>query len=85
MSDNTLKGAADYGLRYPAATTARTGFRSTASTLLNEEGAFDGHVVEAELAHDPEKKSAGGATPAWQGRQSAASITVQPIGPNACV
>ena len=45
MSDNALKGAADYGLRYPAA------------TLLNEEGAFDGHVVEAPLAHDPEKKS----------------------------
>ncbi len=45
MSDNTLKGAADYGLRHPAA------------TLLNEEGAFDGHVVEAPLAHDLEKKS----------------------------
>ena len=41
------------------------GFRSTASTLLNEEGAFDGDVVEAQLAHDTGKK---GATPAWQGR-----------------
>lgn len=27
------------------------GFRSTASTLLNEEGAFNGDVVEAQLAH----------------------------------
>ncbi len=32
------------------------GFRSTASTLLNEEGAFDGDVVEAQLAHDTEEK-----------------------------
>jgi hypothetical protein len=30
--------------------------RSTASTLLNEEGAFDGDVVEAQIAHDTEKK-----------------------------
>jgi hypothetical protein len=28
------------------------GFRATASTLLNEEGAFDGDVVEVQLAHD---------------------------------
>ena len=33
------------------------GFRSTASTLLNKEGAFDGDVVEAQLAHDTEKKA----------------------------
>ena len=66
------------------------GFRSTASTLLNEEGAFDGDVVETQLAHDTEKKSAGGAA-RWCGAslaratrtRSAASITVRPIGPNA--
>jgi integrase len=42
--------------------------RSTASTLLNEEGAFDGDIVEAQLAHDTEKKAPaarrGGAAPA---------------------
>jgi transposase InsO family protein len=32
----------------PAATTAR-GLRSTASTLLKEEGAFHGNIVEAKL------------------------------------
>jgi hypothetical protein len=32
------------------------GFRSTASTLLNEEGAFDGHVVEAQLVTTRRKK-----------------------------
>jgi hypothetical protein len=32
------------------------GLRSTASTLLNEEGAFDGDIVEAQLAQDTEKK-----------------------------
>ena len=60
------------------------GFRSTASTLLNEEGAFDGDVVEAQFAHDTEKKSAGGVT-RWCGvslarvtrTRSAASITVR--------
>jgi hypothetical protein len=31
------------------------GFRSTASTLLNEEGAFDSDVVEVQLAYDTEK------------------------------
>ncbi|MDP3243701.1 MAG: hypothetical protein Q8M69_25025, partial [Reyranella sp.] len=31
-------------------------FRSTASTLLNEEGAFDGDVVESQLAHSTEEK-----------------------------
>jgi hypothetical protein len=43
------------------------GFRSTASTLLNEEGAFDGDVV-AQFAHETEKKAPaarrGGAAPA---------------------
>jgi hypothetical protein len=45
------------------------GFRSTASILLNEEGALDGDVVEVQLALKTEKKCpaarrAGGA-PAW--------------------
>jgi hypothetical protein len=31
------------------------GFRSTASTLLNEEGAFVSDVVEVQLAHDTQK------------------------------
>ena len=47
------------------------GFRSTASTLLNEEGAFDGDIVEAQLAHDTEKKAPaarrGSAAPAGKG------------------
>ena len=58
MSDNTLNKAlrimgydtgpdGDHGVH---------GFRSTASTLLNEEGAFDGDVVEARLAHHTEEK-----------------------------
>ena len=41
------------------------GLRSTASTLLNEEGAFDGDEVKAQLADDTEKKAPaerGGAT-----------------------
>jgi hypothetical protein len=33
------------------------GFHSTASTLLSEEGAFDGDVAEVQLAHDTEKKA----------------------------
>jgi hypothetical protein len=48
----------------PSATTART----AVSTLLNEEGAFDGNIVEAQLAHDTEKKAPArrvGAAPAW--------------------
>lgn len=32
------------------------GLRSTASTLLNEEGAFDGDEMEAQLAHDTGEK-----------------------------
>jgi integrase len=62
MSDNILNTA----LRIMSYDTGpggeAHGFRSTASTLLNEEGAFDGDVVEAQLNHDTEKKSAGGAT-----------------------
>jgi hypothetical protein len=75
MSVNTLNKAlrimgCDTG---PGGDHCAHGFRSTASTLLNEEGAFDGDVVEAQLAHDTEKKAPaarqGGAAPAWQGRQ----------------
>ena len=33
------------------------GFRSIASTLLNEEGAFDSAVVEVQLAHDTEDQT----------------------------
>jgi hypothetical protein len=40
----------------PAETTAPS-FRSTGSTLLNEEGAFDSDVPEAQLARDAEKES----------------------------
>jgi integrase len=58
MSDNTLNKA----LRIMGYDTApggdhcAHGFRSTASTLLNEEGAFDGDIVEAQLAHDTDEK-----------------------------
>ena len=63
-----------HGLRYwPGGDHCAHGFRLAASTLLNEEGAFDGDVVEAQLAHDTEKKAPaarrGGAAPAWNGRQ----------------
>jgi hypothetical protein len=58
MSDNTLNRA----LRIMGYDTAPGG---------DEEGAFDGDVVEALLAHDTEKKAPaarrGGAAPAWQG------------------
>ena len=93
MSDNTLNKALrimgyDTG---PGGDHCAHGFRSTASTLLNEEGAFDGDVVEPQLAYDTEEKSAGGET-RWCGAslaratrtRSAASITVRPIGPSAC-
>jgi hypothetical protein len=91
MSDNAL----NKGLRIMGRDTAPTaahGLRSTASTLLHEEGAFDGHIVEGQLAHDTEKKSDGGATRSRDASlaratrtRSAASITVRPIAPNACV
>ena len=59
MSDNTLNKAlrimgCDTG---PGGDHCAHGLRSTASILLNEEGAFDGDVVEAQLAHDTEKKA----------------------------
>jgi integrase len=58
MSDSTLNKALrimgyDTG---PGGDHCAHGFRSTASTLLNEDGAFDGDVVEAQLAHDTEEK-----------------------------
>src|SRR5258708_11669954 len=57
-SDNTLNKAlrimgCDTG---PGGDHRAHGFRSTASTLLNEEGAFDGHVVEAQLVTTRRKK-----------------------------
>jgi hypothetical protein len=89
MSDNTLNKA----LRIMGYDTApggdhcAHGFRSTASTLLNEEGAFDGDVAEAQLAHDTEEKSDGGAM-RWCGAslaratrtRFAAFIIARPIG-----
>ena len=71
MSDNTLNKA----LRILGCDTGSGGdhcahgFRSTASTLLNEEGTFDGDLVEVQLAHDTEKECPAarrvGWTPAW--------------------
>lgn len=94
ISGNALNQCdADHDLRYwPWRDHCAHGFRSTASTLLNEEGAFDGDVVEAQLGHDTEKKSASGTT-RWCGAslegatrtRSAASVTVRPIGSNARV
>jgi hypothetical protein len=94
MSNNTRNKA----LRIMGCDTGRGGghcahgFRATASTLLNEEGAFGGDVVEAQLAHGTEKKAPAarrggcGATSARATKTtSAASIIVQPIGPTACV
>src|SRR5262245_46847736 len=89
MSDSTLHKALrimgyDTG---PGSDHCAHSFRSTVSTLLNEEGAFDGDVVEAQLAYDTEEKSAGGGT-RWCGAslaratrtRSAASISVRPVG-----
>ncbi|HLX15073.1 MAG TPA: integrase arm-type DNA-binding domain-containing protein [Bradyrhizobium sp.] len=58
MSDNTINKALrimgyDTG---PGGDHCAHGFRSSASTLLNEEGAFDGDVVEAQLAHETDEK-----------------------------
>ncbi len=64
MSDNTLNKALRI-MGYatgPGGDHCAHGFRSTASTLLNEEGAFDGDVVEAQLAHHTEERSGGDAT-----------------------
>ncbi len=58
MSDNTLNMA----LRImgcnigPGGDHCAHGFRSTALTLLNQEGASHRDVVEAQLAHDLEEK-----------------------------
>ena len=64
MSDNTLNKAlrimgCDTG---PGGDHCADGFRSTASTLLNEEGAFDGDVVGSPTRPRHGEKSAGGAT-----------------------
>ncbi len=93
MSDSTLNKAlrimgCDTG---PGGDHCADGFRSTASTRLNEEGAFDGDVVEVELGHDTDKKR--------QRRDDVVRrhlrkgdknnirgiITVRPIGSTACV
>jgi hypothetical protein len=63
MPSETLTLCWDFGNRHGCAwretdATAH-GFRSSASTLLNEEEAFDRHVVEPQLAHDPKKKRSG--------------------------
>jgi hypothetical protein len=88
MSDNTLNKA----LRIMGCDTGTGGGRCahgfclTASTLLNEEGAFDGDVVEAQLAPSTEAKAPaarrGGAAPAWKDgkNKSAGSTTVRTIG-----
>jgi hypothetical protein len=59
MSDNTINKA----LRIMGSDTVPAGgdhcvhgFRSSASTLLNEEGVFDGDVVEAQLTHETDVK-----------------------------
>ena len=57
MSDNTEHGAVDMGCDTgPDGDHCVHGFHSTAWTAFNEDGAFDGDVVEAQLAHDTEKK-----------------------------
>lgn len=58
MSDNTINKALrimGYDTR-PGGDHCAHGFRSMASTLLNEEGGFDGDVVEAQLAHETDEK-----------------------------
>jgi len=56
MSDNTLnKALGIMGCDSPCGDDCAHGFRSTASTLLNEERAFDSDVVEVQLAHDTQK------------------------------
>jgi len=57
MSDNTLNVPPQLLGRdtCPGGDHCAHGFRSTASTLLNEEGVFDSGVMEVQLAHDSEK------------------------------
>jgi hypothetical protein len=74
MSDNTLNQALRMGYDTgPGADHCAHGFRSTASPLFNEEGAFDGNVLKAQLPTTRRKKAPaarrGGAAPAWQGQQ----------------
>ncbi len=63
--------------------------RISASTLLNEEGAFDGDVVEAQLAHETDEKKRrrrdGASLPRATRTRFAASTTGQRIGANACL
>ncbi|WP_147413636.1 hypothetical protein [Pseudorhodoplanes sinuspersici] len=95
MSDNTINKALrimGYDTR-PGGDHCAHGFRSTASTLLNEEGAFDGDVVEAQLAHEMEEKKDAAPATRWCGAslakatriRSAASIIGPRIGTNGCV
>jgi hypothetical protein len=56
MPDNTLNKLQLLGCdTCPGGDYCAHGFRSTASTLLNEEGVFDSGVMEVQLAHDTEK------------------------------
>jgi hypothetical protein len=57
MSDNTLNKPLQFlGCdTHPGGDHSAHGFRSIASTLLDEEGAFDSAVVEVQFAHDTEK------------------------------
>jgi len=50
MSDNTLN-AALRRMGYTKDEVTAHGFRATASTLLNESGLWDAHVIERELGH----------------------------------
>ena len=52
MSENTLN-AALRRLGYTKEEVCSHGFRSTASTLLNEAGLFNPDAIEAQLAHRP--------------------------------
>ena len=52
ISENTLNGALRR-LGYAKEEVCSHGFRSTASTLLNESGLFNPDAIEAQLAHRP--------------------------------
>ena len=73
VRQHTEQGAAEYGLRYrPGGDHRAHGFRSTASTPLNEDGAFHGHVAEPNSPTTRRKKRRRRdemARLAWQGRQ----------------
>ncbi|MGO9866898.1 MAG: tyrosine-type recombinase/integrase [Rhodomicrobium sp.] len=53
MSENTLN-ATLRRLGYTKEEVCSHGFRSTASTLLNESGLFNPDAIEAQLAHRPQ-------------------------------